>query len=199
MSAFRLPRLRDDVPIVDPKTGNPTVLFMRWIQSFAAQIEIEVGALEAAQIAQAAAVTAQASAVTAQAAATTAQTSASTANSVASLTNSGTTGLTLTATDAGANVTITISAHDRVYGNGTTVAVNDGSLTGLAYSTTYFIYYDQASRAGGAVTYLSTTSETTAAQTGDRHLIGRVLTPAAAATPTTGNRVRAPGINGIEP
>lgn len=144
-------------------------------------------------------VTAQAAATTATAAAATAQTAADGANSVASFTNSGTTGLTLTAADAGANVTITISAHNRVYGSGTTVAVNGGSLTGRAYSTTYFVYYDQASRAGGAVTYASTTSEATAAQTGDRHLIGMVLTPAAAAAATTGDRVRAPGISGIEP
>lgn len=205
MAEFRLARLPRNIPIVD-KNGLPTIDFQRWWQSFATQIEVEVGALAAAQSAAASAAAAQTSANTAQTAANTAnsaasaaQTSATTANSVASLTNSGTTSLTITAADAGADVTITISAHNRVYGNGTTVSVNGGTLTGLAYSTTYFIYYDQASRAGGAVTYAATTSETTAAQTGDRHLVGKVVTPAAAAPATTGKRVYAPGLSGIEP
>lgn len=203
---LRLPRLMRGAQIVDPQTGRASDEFRLWWQRLAEQIEVEVGALTAAQAAQAAAVVAQAAAVTAQSAATTAQTaaddaqtSADGANSVASLTNSGVTGCTITGADAGANVTVTISAHTRKYGDGTSVAVNGGTVTALAYTTTYFIYYDQASRLGGAVTYAATTSEATAAQTGDRHLVGMVVTPAAAAPNTDGDYVRVPGVGGIIP
>jgi hypothetical protein len=107
------------------------------------------------------------------------------------------TGATITATDAGADVTITISAHTRHYpqpdGSTVDVAVSGGSLTGRAYSTTYYIYYDDPSRAGGAVTYQSTTSEATAAQIGDRHTVGGVTTPAALGAPKTGGYTRPPG------
>lgn len=197
MSTFRLPRLPQGVSIVDPKTGIPTDKFRRWWQAFASDIEIEVGALAAAQLAQAAAVTATAAAATATAAASTAQGAADWANSVASLTNSGVTPNPLTATDAGASATITIAGHTRVYGDGASVAVTGGSLTGRVYSTLYYVYYDQPSRVGGAVTYASTTSAATAAQTGDRHLVGSVTTPAAAAPATTGSEVQLPGLGNI--
>ena len=199
--AVRLPRLPMAFAIVD-KMGIPVGAFQKWWQSVVEQIEtalntlIDTVALIAA--AQAAADSAGASAAVATAAASTAQSAANGANSVASLTNSGVTGLTLTATDAGASVTVTISAHTRVYGDGTSVAVTGGSLTGQAYSVpALYIYYDQASRLGGAVTYLSTTSQTTAAQTGNRHLVGRTVTPAAAAPPETGNPVEPPGVGSI--
>lgn len=196
---FRLPRLMRGALIADPKTGRATDDFRLWWQRFAEQIEAEVGALEAAVAAEAAAAVAEAAAVTATTAATTAQTAADGANSVASLTNSGVTGATITGSDAGATATATISAHTRQYGDGTSVAVNGGAVTALAYSTTYFIYYDQASRLGGVVTYAATTSEATAAQTGDRHLVGMVVTPAAAAPNTDGDYVRVPGVGGIIP
>lgn len=208
MSDFRLPRLPRNVQLIDPKTGFPTQSFQQWWQSVVVKVETQEGtqddllaaviaAQTAADDAQTAADTAQAAAVIADTAADAAQTSADGANSVASLTSSGVTGCTITATDAGANVTVTISAHTRVYGDGTSVAVNGGSVTALPYSTDEFIYYDQASRLGGAVTYAATTSDTTAAQTGDRHLVGMVSTPAAAAPPEIGDNVRVPGVGGI--
>jgi hypothetical protein len=92
---------------------------------------------------------------------------------------------------------VTISAHTRVYGDGTSVAVNAGSVLAQPYSTLVYIYYDDAARTGGTVTYLATTSQATAAQTGDRHLVGQVMTPAAAAPPTDGDYVGAPGFGGI--
>jgi hypothetical protein len=111
------------------------------------------------------------------------------------LTNSYATGLTITATDAGSSVTITISAHTRVYpkadGSTTNVAVTGGSITGQAYSTDLWIYYDQASRAGGAVSYQVSTSPI--AQTGDRHSIGAIKTVAALDPPKPGNPIRPPG------
>ncbi len=209
----RLPRLRSNIAIVDGE-GKPLQSFQLWLQRFAEQIEAELGALAAAQAAEAAADAAAASAIVAQAAAATAsteaataqtaaddaQTSADGANSVAALTASGVTGCTITATDAGTDVTIAISAHTRVYGDGDTLAIaGPTNLTGRAYSTTYFIYYDDPTRADTTPSYQTTTSEATAAQAGDRHLVGKVLTPAAAAPPETGDYVGIPGVGGIIP
>jgi hypothetical protein len=147
--------------------------------------------------AQAAATAAQVSADAAAADAATASASAQAAADQTALANSYVSGATITGTDAGADVTISISAHTRYYpqsdGTTTSVAVNAGSITGQAYSTFYYIYYDDAARAGGAVTYLATTSDVTAAQTGDRHTVGSVTTPAAAAAPSGGSPIRPPG------
>ena len=183
-------------------------MFERYWDQTLTQIEASVNGILAAQAAavaaNAAATTAQAAAVTANTAATAASTAASTANTAATavtaqsnIASSYVTGCTITATDAGANVTVTISAHTRVYGDGTSVAVSGGSLTALAYSTTYFIYYDQASRLGGAVTYVATTSSSTAAQLGSRHVVGSALTPAALAAPVSGRQVDPPGSGAI--
>lgn len=157
--------------------------------------------LEAILAAQAAADAAQAAAEAADAAAANAQTAADDVTNAQELGASYVSGVTITATDAGTDATITISAHTRHYpqpdGTTTDVSVNGGSLTGRAYSTAYYIYYDDAARAGGAVTYLSTTSQTTAAQIGDRHVVGAVTTPAAAAADTGGNYVSPPGAGNI--
>jgi hypothetical protein len=158
------------------------------------QIETQINDILGVQAATAAA---NAAAAAADAAAVAAQTTADDITSANALGNSYVTGATITATDAGADVTITISAHTRHYPqpDGTTVdvAVSGGSLTARAYSTTYYIYYDDASRAGGAVAYQSTTSEATAAQIGDRHTVGGVTTPAALGAAKTGGYTRPPG------
>lgn len=199
---LKLPRLQSRVAVTD-RAGLPDRAFHQWWDNFARTLETAVNDLAdsvaAIAAAQAAADAANAAAAAADAAALAAQGAADDAAATSSLANSGVTGATITATDAGADATITISAHTRVYGDGTTVSVNGGSITGRAYSTLYYIYYDQASRAGGAVTYLSTTSESTAAQTGDRHLVGVVTTPAAAAPDTGGDYVGAPGLGSIIP
>lgn len=200
MSDFRLPRLNRGFSIAD-KAGSVSELFRRWWQSVVEKIETQEAAQDSmlSQIATILGLTTalDAAVTAAQDAADTATAAAAGANSVASLTNSGVTGLTLSASDAGANATITISGHTRVYGDGTAVSVTGGTVTGQPYSTTVFIYYDQPSRLGGAVTFLATTSDTTAAQTGDRHLVGRVTTPAAAGAPNSGDGVQPPGIGNI--
>lgn len=192
---IKLPRMQRLFPIVEG-AGLPHRSFH---QNWDKAMETIESALNSVIAAQAAADAANAAAAAADAAAIAAQGAADDAASTSALANSGVTGATITGTDAGANVTVTISAHTRVYGDGTSVSVNGGSVTGLSYSTLYYIYYDQASRAGGAVTYLATTSQTTAAQTGDRHLVGQVTTPAALAGPTDGDYVGAPGIGSIIP
>ena len=154
-------------------------------------IALAQAAANAANLAATAASTAAATATTA---AGVAQAAAIDAGADASLASSGASGLTMSATDAGASATITISAHTRVYGNGTSVAVSGGSVTGLSYSTGYYIYYVQASRLGGAVTYQATTNSALAAQTGDTHSLGAVTTPAAAGAPIDGNINLPPGV-----
>lgn len=155
-----------------------------------------VDAASDAAAAATAAATAATAAATAQTTATDAATDAAAAQSTADAVklnhaiNTGNTipGEVLTGTDAGSNATITIAAHTRRYGDKADVSVSGGSLTGRAYSTEYYVYYDQTSRAGGAVTYQSTTNWNTADpnKTAGRHFVGRVVTPAAAAPPTSG-------------
>jgi hypothetical protein len=210
VSEFRLPRLPRNVALVDVKTGFPTIEFQRWWQSVVSKIEVQEttqdGLLD--EIAEILGLTSDLEAAIdvvedladdAQASADAAQAAADGANSVASLTNSGTTGLTLDGEDAGADARIVVSAHTRVYGDGSTLAIaGPVNITGLAYSTEYYVYYDDATRADTTPTYQTTTSEATAAQVGDRHLVGRVMTPAALAAPTNGETVRPPGIGNLE-
>jgi len=200
--AIKLPRLPNNQQLVDGN-GYPTTVFQLWWDQVATQVETSINgiilALEAADIALAAADAAQTAADNADAAAVSAQTAADDVTSASSLANSYVTGLTVTATDAGADVTIAISAHTRVYGDGTSVAVTGGNLTAQPYSTTIYIYYDQASRAGGAVTYVATTNIDNVAQLNDRHSVANVITPAAAAPPNNGGGVRPPGGSFIEP
>lgn len=94
----------------------------------------------------------------------------------------------LSATSTG---TINISAHDRVYADGTTVAVASGSISGYSEGQFVRVYYDDAARAGGSVSYQGTTSEVT--QTGTRHVIGGVAIPALGSPPSTGVGTTPPG------
>jgi hypothetical protein len=203
--ALNLPRL--------PQTEPTYPQWQVWWQQVAEAIETQIIGLEdaiaAIAAAQAAADSANAAAASANAAAGVAQTAADDAQATATaiteesaLAGSYVTGLTMGATDAGANATITLSAHTRKYPqpDGTTVdvAVNGGSITGRAYDTLYYVYYDDAARAGGAVTYLSTTTEATAAQIGDRHTVGAIRTPVAAAPDTDGSVTRPPGTRAVD-
>ena len=100
----------------------------------------------------------------------------------------------LTATSDGV---ITVSAHNREYANGTIVSVNAGSVTNAGPFAR--VYYMDAARVGGAVTYLATTEEIP--QTGNVHIIGGVQIPAAGSPPATGTGttplgyVREPSLN----
>jgi hypothetical protein len=191
--AFTLPRL--------PMDGGTDAERQVWWQEVVEAIEAQEGrqddAIAAIAAAQAAADAANTAAAAADAAAASAQSTADDITAVNALGTSYVTGVTITATDAGADVTITVSAHTRHYpqpdGSTVDVAVSGGNLTGRAYSTTYYVYYDDAARAGGAVTYQTTTSEATAAQIGDRHTVGGVETPAAAGPPKTGGYTSPPG------
>lgn len=193
MAAFvRIPTLSQRDPAVDD-AGRFTNVTLRTLNDALEQIVVAINAIASLPEIQAALADLDAATAAAQAAADNANAAATATTNVTSLANSYVSGLTLTASDAGTDATITISAHTRVYGDGTSVSVSGGSLTGLAYDTTYYIYYDQPSRAGGSVTYQSTTDATVAAQTGDRHVVGSTTTPLAAGAPIDGDPVLPPG------
>lgn len=110
-------------------------------------------------------------------------------------------GLTITGADAGETATVTISAHDRVYQD-RTVAVEGGTITGLAHGTTYWIYTDDADRAGGALTFVPTTSYAgafTSSTNPARHYVGMILTPAAGGGSSSGGGGTPPGGGSTNP
>jgi hypothetical protein len=153
------------------------------------RLEQEFGAAADALAALQAAQDAQDAADAAQATATTANSTANTVKRDDAISGSWTSpGSVLSAADVGASATITIAAHTRKYGDNTSVSVNSGSVTGLSFSTLYSIYYDQTSRAGGAVTYQATTNPNTALPNAaaGRHFVGKVTTPADGGGGTTG-------------
>lgn len=182
--------------IVDGQ-GRPTPAFLRWLNDTIGAVVYSFNQALAIPDVQQAIIAANAAAANAQAAADNAQAAGDANTAATALANSYPIGVTITATDAGANATITISSHNRVYATDptTTVAVNGGVITGLAYDTVYFIYYDQPSRLGGAVTYVATTNQSLVAQINDRHSVGIVTTPLAGGAPEPGQKVTPPGGN----
>lgn len=153
--------------------------------------QVGATATTAAATANTAAATANAAAAAAQTAADNAQSAADGTSSFQSLLNSGVDqDCTLTGQDAGANGDVVISNSTRFYADGTSVAVTGAALTSLAYDTYYFIYYDDPSRAGGAVIYHATTNDGDAQPSSmnpNRHYMGKVKTPVMGDPDTTGN------------
>lgn len=91
----------------------------------------------------------------------------------------------LSGTDAGSDATINIASHSVNFGT-STVAYNSGAITGLSYTTTYYVYADDPNFEGGAVAYIATTSPNDIIAE-DRYYVGSVTTPAAAAGDTGGS------------
>lgn len=91
----------------------------------------------------------------------------------------------LSAADVGATATITIGAHNLVYDD-TTLAYSAGTVTGLAFATKYHVYADDAAKAGGAVTYLASTTFTDITASKARYYVGSITTPADGAGGTSG-------------
>jgi hypothetical protein len=94
----------------------------------------------------------------------------------------------LSATSAGV---ITITAHTRTYGDASSVSVDGGSLSGWSQGDYVQVYYDDAGRVGGAVTYQGTTG--VIAQEGARHIVGGVTIPTAGEVPSSGVSPYPPG------
>jgi hypothetical protein len=87
----------------------------------------------------------------------------------------------LTATDNGSTATVTIISHTRVYGDGSTLSVASGTISGLVSNTNYAFYYDDKSLANPNPTYIATTtiSMAQAVAADGRHFLGVIVTPAA--------------------
>lgn len=107
-------------------------------------------------------------------------------------------GLTLSASDAGSAASITIPGHTRFYDDATSLAITGGTLTALAYSTEYHIYYDDPTRSDAAPVFHASTSATTAApnRAAGRHYVGSITTPAAGGGSTSGGGSEPPGWRG---
>lgn len=104
----------------------------------------------------------------------------------------------LTATDAGSDASIVIANHTRIY-PGSDIAdlalTGIATLTGLAFSTEYWLYYDDTTLANATPVVHATTVEATA-QVGaaaGRHFLGKVTTPANGAPDTSGGGTIPPG------
>jgi len=198
---LKLPRLPAGQGIVDRQTGLPTLAFTVYWQQV-------LEALEAQEATQDQLIADLAAAVlniqAAMAAAQAAQTDATNAaRETARLNSYPNPGNVLTATDAGTDATITIASHKRVYpvqGSVSipSVTVAAGTITGLAYSTRYFVFYDDLSLANTTPTFQATTNSATA-QVGaaaGRHFVGYVTTPVAGGSGTGGTGGAPPGGGG---
>lgn len=112
----------------------------------------------------------------------------------------------LSATDAGSDASIAVAGHTRVYPVQGTVDVDDvvilaGSITGLAFTTEYHVYYDDTTLADTTPAFLATTDQATA-QVGaaaGRHFVGTITTPADGGGGTTGTGPFPPGGGGGNP
>lgn len=173
------------LPPIQPQWGQ----FQVWWQQVLGQLKTTLDAMQTALDALTAAQAAQAAADAAQTTANSAQSTASTVKRDDAITASyPAPGDVLTATDAGSDVTITVDAHSRVYGDISNVSVNSGTITGQPYSTDLYVYYDDVNRVGGSVVYHATSNPNAALPTkaAGRHYVGKVLGLAAGSPPTTG-------------
>jgi len=85
---------------------------------------------------------------------------------------------------------ITIAPHTRMYADGTSAPLNGGTATATGSGDTDYVSYVDPERDGGTVTYVVST--TPPVQTGDTHVVGAVLIPAAG-TSDGGSGPRRPG------
>lgn len=94
---------------------------------------------------------------------------------------------------ANSSGTVTISAHTRYYSGSqaSSVSVNAGSVTGQSGGDYVTVFYRDAARAGGAVTYEATTNAI--AQTGNIHIVWQGTIPAAGEPANEGTSPSGPG------
>lgn len=185
VTAPELDRIQRQIPYLNANGTATVQLQLMWQRTMEA-IEAALGGLTG-QVGDLAVLVQQIQAALELAQAATEE--ASKANAALSITNSYTNPTAvLTASSTGA---ITIAAHVRVYGDGTQVPVNGGTLTGFAPGDYVSVYYDDAGRAGGAVAYQGATNAI--AQQGDRHSVGQISIPQPGETPSAGGGVSPPG------
>lgn len=181
-----LPRLRRDVEITE-EDNMPSLAFHRWMQEIIDNIGASVTDLEVLiediQSAQAQAEEAQ--------------------KETARILSYPVPTDVLSAADVGADATITIDSHTRIYPvmgpyDIADVPVTGGTVTGLAFSTQYFVYYDDTTLEDPTPTFIATTDAETS-QVGaasGRHYLGKITTPANGAADTSGTGVTPPGGGG---
>lgn len=85
----------------------------------------------------------------------------------------------LAASSGATSADITVSAHT-LHTDFGDIAYNSGSVLGLLLNTSYYVYADDPDHAGGAVTYIATTSRPNVAASTGRYLVGVITTPVAA-------------------
>lgn len=88
--------------------------------------------------------------------------------------------------------TITIAAHVRAYTSGESVNIDAGSISGLTNEVKYTVFYSDAAREGGSVTYQA--SIMAVAQGGNVHVLGQVTIPASGSANNSGSSPTAPGV-----
>lgn len=184
-----LATLQQSLAIVDAQ-GRPTPAFLRFVNGSIQSLKNGVNAIIDAQNAADAA-TAAAAAANAAAAAASGATDASVREQA--LVNSY---IEPNGVLTASTTTITIAAHTRYYADGTSAAVSGGSIAVTATGDTDYISYSDPTRAGGAVTYVVST--TPPVQTGDTHVVGAVLVPATG-TVNGGTGPRKPGFVDDDP
>lgn len=198
------PPLQSTVAIVDPRTGYPSQAFMVWWQQFRNQLQAALNTITDQQQDIIEALTAAGIAL--EAAIDAGETAEVTARELARINSYTIPTDVLTASDAGSDASIAIASHTRVYPvqGGIDVpdlAVTAGSVTGLAFSTTYYVYYDDPALEDVTPTFAATTNQATAqvgAATG-RHFVGKVTTPADGGGGTSGGGGYPPGGGGGNP
>jgi len=180
LGPIRIPQLQQSMPIVDEQ-GRMSNEFARRLNEILGQIANLLNAIVAipaiaAQINQLQidVVAAQAAADAAQAAADAAAGSGGTVAREQALVTSGI--LPRVVVSALPTGDINILAHTRYYGDGTSVSVDAGTLTGFTLGQKIYVSYVDPDRLGGTVTYEDAMIFRT--QTNDRHVVGAVEIPA---------------------
>lgn len=166
-------------PIVD-SNGVPSIIFQQYWQQVVGQIQTSINgiqaALDAAAAAQETANTAQSTAEDAQTTANAAQDTANDAITAANGQSLVTSGIRPNPVITCNNSTIFIADHTRFYGDGTSVAVDGGSLPIVDPDLPNYVFYSDPTHSGGHVSYQASVDPQT--QTGSTHLVGSVTPPA---------------------
>lgn len=113
----------------------------------------------------------------------------------------------LSASDNGSDARITVIGHTRVYPVQGSIDVPDVAiegpvnLNGLAFSTGYYVYYDDTTLSDTTPSYQTTTSAADAqvGKAAGRHFVGYVMTPADGGGSTGGTGGSPPGGGGGNP
>jgi type II secretory pathway pseudopilin PulG len=177
---IRIPRLQGGRAVVDAN-GIPTNSFLRTFNDALGLIESTLNAV----------IDAQNAADAAKKAADTAQTAADNAQKAADQAQGGTREQALVSSYiaprsvvTATKLVISIVAHTRYYGDGTSVPVNAGTVQGTDFGDTDDVWYVDPDRTGGAVTYVTGTDGP--AQGNDVHVVGSVSL-SNTTTPVTGS------------